>query len=960
VARILCPALIGRSRETARLNDAIQAGFAGRGGVLFVAGPAGIGKSRLVAGAVEAKATGARVLLGRAVPSEVPEPYRPLTEALVAESPKATLLTSPALRGFRVALGRLVPAWREDIAAGADESPVVVAEALLRVLRAFATGSACVIVIEDLHWADPETLRTVEYLADHATESRVLCVGTLRDDPGTAAMELLGRLEARRAIEVIRLEPLSTDDVAQMARQCLAAETLPIEVHTMLRDRAEGVPFFVEELLAAAASSGALVHANAGWAVSGPIRSLVPESIAQTVHRRLAATGASGRRLLGTAALFGRSFDWRLAARAAECTPSAAGAVLEQAVALQLLATHDDGFSFRHALTREAILGGLLPDERADLAVRSLAALRQTAVRGDQWRHLAADLAEIAGDLNGAAVHLLDAGRASLRRGALATSTAALERADRLAIDASTHADVAESLAEARSAAGDVEGTRSAVAVLLDRLDTINAPAARRGQAHLMLARSAVTATRFALASEELARARRLGAAANDGALAARVTAVSAQLAIGEGRLGEAEALALRAVADATATGQPDVACEALEVAGRCARMRDLAESAEIAAQTLQVADAHGLALWRMRALYQIGIVEMFSVGGVDTLSRARDEAERLGAVATAAHLDLEIGAGLEMQGRSDEARDAFTHCAEMAHVLGLRGLEAMAHAFIASVEAERCARRSMEQAIHAALAVGGDDPEVVGAIWGDARAVASLADEDRPRARQELERAITAFGAREAPIPRPCVALRALLAAIDGGTPDPAPQHGATPALSLVGGYLAFTEAVHHGRAGRRREAEEAAQRGNRLLAGTPWYWHLTRRLCAESAIAGGWGDPGGWLHEAAQFFEGTGNVRLASACRGLLRRSGSRVARPIHAAKALPAGLRASGVTRREAEVLDLVGAGLSNSDIAERLFVSKRTVEQHVGWLKRKLEVESRAQLVAYAAGSKSGAP
>lgn len=766
------------------------------------------------------------------------------------------------------------------------------------------------------------------------------------------------RLEARQSAEVIRLAPLGDDDVSIMARACLGAASLPAEVDALVRDGADGVPFFVEELLAAAIAAHTLVPADDGWTSTSQMAPLVPRSFAETVRGRLNDAGPQGRRLLGVAALLGRHFDCRLAARAAACTPPAAHDLLERAVAMQLLAADADTFTFRHALTRDAILGELLPTERGDLAARALAELERTApAGGEEWRHLAADLAQAAGDDDHAAVLLLGAGRSSLRRGALATATAALEQARRTAADAEIRADIEEALAEARSAAGDVSETQAAVAALLKTLDGIDAPPARRGQAHLLLARAAVAATRFGLASDELSRARRLAAAGGDPALAVRVEAVSAHIAIGEGRIGEAEALASRAVTKAKTSGQPEVVCEALEVAARCARTRDLAEAAEISARALEVAEEHGLALWRMRALYQLGVVDLFRSSGVEALQRAREEAQRLGAVATVASLDLEIGAGLEAQWRWAEAEEALTRSVEMSHVLGLGVLEAMGHVFIAITYAERGARRRMEESIGRAMGLAGDDPEVVATIWGDARAVASLVDEDRARARSDLSRAIQLYGPRRAVTPHLADALRALVMSVDGEEVDITKVTGTTVTACQGAGYLAYANAVRLGHHGLTEEASGAAERGDRELATAPWYLHLVRRLSAEAALADGWGEPGVWLDEAASFFDRSGNERLASACRAVLRRTGIRVARRTRAASTLPPPLREAGVTAREAEVLALVGGGLSNREIALRLFLSERTVEHHVGWLRRKLAVKSRAQLVASAAADAS---
>jgi DNA-binding CsgD family transcriptional regulator len=165
----------------------------------------------------------------------------------------------------------------------------------------------------------------------------------------------------------------------------------------------------------------------------------------------------------------------------------------------------------------------------------------------------------------------------------------------------------------------------------------------------------------------------------------------------------------------------------------------------------------------------------------------------------------------------------------------------------------------------------------------------------------------------------------------------------------ALVG----YAEAVHLGRHGGPADAAfddaEAAVAGLDMFAGL---LHLGRRLAAEAALRDGWGDPVVWLRSAAAFFADSGHQRVAAACRSLLQTAGAPVPRRGRGNSPVPQELRGAGVTSRETDVLTLVGAGMSNVEIAGRLYLSPRTVETHIGRLLAKTGRADRAELVALA--------
>ena len=138
----------------------------------------------------------------------------------------------------------------------------------------------------------------------------------------------------------------------------------------------------------------------------------------------------------------------------------------------------------------------------------------------------------------------------------------------------------------------------------------------------------------------------------------------------------------------------------------------------------------------------------------------------------------------------------------------------------------------------------------------------------------------------------------------------------------------------------------------GDRIGADTPWWTRLLRMLALHAALADGWAaqvDAVGALRADLAEHERLGDHQLARTCRDLLRRAGAPTRRG-RGATPVPPALRAAGVTSREMDVLVLVADGLSNAEVAERLFLSPRTVETHVANLLAKTGSANRAQLRA----------
>ncbi|MBV9335721.1 MAG: response regulator transcription factor [Solirubrobacterales bacterium] len=161
----------------------------------------------------------------------------------------------------------------------------------------------------------------------------------------------------------------------------------------------------------------------------------------------------------------------------------------------------------------------------------------------------------------------------------------------------------------------------------------------------------------------------------------------------------------------------------------------------------------------------------------------------------------------------------------------------------------------------------------------------------------------------------------------------------------------FAIARAIVAGRAGDTERAEALFAAGDDGFVNVPWFRALCRRHAAEAALADGWGEPAVWLREAERFFQDCGNEPLARACRSLLRLAGtSPQRRHLDAARPQLSGVE---LTTREADVLALLADGLTNREIASRLYLSPRTVEKHVEHILAKTGQVNRTALATFAA-------
>jgi DNA-binding CsgD family transcriptional regulator len=974
--------LVGRDAELARLRGLLHDAAAGRAVTGLVSGDAGIGKSRLVAEAMQiAERDGFTVLYGQCAEIGDSVPYLPFADAFRTAPPHVEKAVKE-----RPVLSRLLPdgggqAQEADWAGLARQQMF---GAVLSLLSELAAGSPVLLVIEDLHWADATTRHLVTFLARMLHRERVAIIGTYRADDLHRRHPLRGviaELLRLPMVALVELGPLSAAALSEILSATQSAP-LPLSAATLnsLVQRAEGNAFYAEELLTASSCT----------------EGTLPTGLAALLLSRVERLSDAAQQVLRAAAVAGGGAADDLVRAASGLPDDAYEEAVREAAGHQLLAPEGpDGYRFRHALLREAVYGDLMPGERTRLHAR-LASLLAT-VFADTGPGAAAELAHhsmASHDIPGAFAASVRAGAEAERLGAPAEAHrhydlalelwVRVEEAEQIAgltrgklglksaLAAAASGDVPRAVhllrrirdwvpgaagsaesAELRSRVGErlayhllqsenkqwyAEALDVAEATVRETLD--EPPTWHRARAMATYAIALMAARRYDDAQEWASRAREAARAAGSASVEADALATTGLLALRGGRSGEAIGLFTAAVEQAGAAEAVGVRLRAAyQLAAERLARGELAEAASVAHRGVEWAEAEGLGLAPFGLdLQHLHFQAHFADGCWDHAQELADGfpvrvTRQAEALLSAMALFVDVARGNPAVGERRIWLEPFWDDVFVAYIA--RGILA---------EHALWQRDSAGALAEAEAAIDADawpahSPSVIRVT---AIALAARAD----RAAQLRATGDAAGADAEA------AAGAALLAVAREGASYPARPK------ALLGpegrGWLARCEAEYA-----RLTGANSADVWERVLAEFgPGYVYETARAqwrLAEALVEAGRRDEAAAVWRAAR--DTASRLRaapLGAALDDLARRArldpgtgngggqgnGSGGASPLAA------------LTDREREVLRLLARGMSNREIGTELFIAPKTASVHVSNILGKLGAASRTEAAAIA--------
>jgi DNA-binding CsgD family transcriptional regulator len=932
--------LLERERELHELDDALSAAQRGRGRVVLVEAPAGLGKTSLLAAASETAAEeGFAALRARATELERDFAYgcvRQLLEPTVARA------SDPDReRLFEGAAGLAAPIFAPTGArqpSPETDSAHSILHGLYWLLNNLAEERPVVLVIDDLHWSDAESARLLNYLAPRLDGLSLAVLASTRSGEHITAD--LARLAAAPETSVLRPRPLSTGATARLCRRALGDEVAP-EFAAACREATGGNPFFLEALLREVSERRLSPDARGATRV----QDIGPAAVAGSVLLRLSERPEAATALVRAVAVLGEDASLAEAARLADLPEGEAAGASDLLRSLAILKP-GERLEFAHPIVREAVYADIGSRERAQAHARAAGILADSDASQER---IAAQLveAEPAGDPE--RVELLRRVAAdALARGAPAAAVAWLGRALAEPPSPASRGQVLVELSSAQLRLGTPE---AAIDQLMAATEVIREPDLLTTATRLVggaltwsgNADRAVEAIGRAMEVVEpedrelalLLEADR-AAYAQQASLDTRAPVV-AQLAR-HGQLdgatpGERLVMASLAFERARASESATEAVAFIE--------RVLADGRLLGEQAVDVAGTHYLLLVGLLATDALDLAESCTERMLgDARARASIPAQafvmvhrgwvsfRQGAIAPA---EADARTTLELLTAYDISLGTRFALALVIQALIEGGeLEVAERALLTSDLGEEIPpgmanndlleARGLLNVAQGRVSEGVEDLVEFGrrdALWGGANPLAS-----RWRSRASL--ALAAMGDTE----------RARRMAADDL--EAARRWGAASGIGVAQRAAALVE-DGEASVGRLREAAE-------VLEGSPARLEHARALTDLGAAlrrANRRAEARGILEEGLELAGRCGARALAKRARTELRAAGGR--------SSDPEGTGVEQLTASERRVAELAAEGLSNPEIAQALFVTRKTVETHLGRVYRKLDISGRGKLV-----------
>ncbi len=368
---VICPVLVGRDDLLALADRRLSAGARGRGGLLFLAGEAGIGKTRLL-GAIERRAAtdGFTVARAAAFPRDLEVAGGVFLDLGRSLGRIGRLADAGAALDLRLA--PLDPGATPSEDGDAHRRRRILVLDVADTLAELTAGGPVLLSLEDLHWADDLTLEILAAVARHAPELPLVVVGTYRSDelyPRIPMREWRSRLLAARLAEEARINRLDRAGTAAMTTLILGTGLpAPDDLVASIYHRSDGIPLHVEELLAVSrfveeldATDRSTASAERRTQRAGPApvpaADVVPETLDEAILRRAERLSPRALRAAEAGAVIGRSFDFDLlAAVMARPIDQLSAPITELERAFFVQPTTEGGqLDFRHALIRDAL-----------------------------------------------------------------------------------------------------------------------------------------------------------------------------------------------------------------------------------------------------------------------------------------------------------------------------------------------------------------------------------------------------------------------------------------------------------------------------------------------------------------------------------------------------------------------------------------------------------------------------